>query len=60
MAAKKRGIKVLKFGGTSMGSADSMQKVMDVICAKDKDARTAAVVVSAMGGITDQLIAIAN
>ncbi|MDZ4227225.1 MAG: bifunctional aspartate kinase/homoserine dehydrogenase I [Patescibacteria group bacterium] len=60
MAAKKRGIKVLKFGGTSMGSADAMQKVIAAICAKHEDARVAAVVVSAMGGVTDQLIAIAN
>jgi len=62
MASK--GIKVLKFGGTSMGSADSMRKVVAIVrsasIASKKEPRAAAVVVSAMSGVTDQLIMVAK
>ena len=64
MASKNT--KVLKFGGTSMGSAVAMRKVIAII----KQSRSAAsarssgapraVVVSAMSGVTDQLIKIAT
>lgn len=52
------GVKVLKFGGTSMGSADAIKQVMAIVRRPQKDARIAAVVVSAMSGVTDQLIKI--
>ena len=39
MASKN--IKVLKFGGTSMGSAVAMRKVIDVVRKQQKDARPA-------------------
>ena len=55
-----KGVKVLKFGGTSMGSAESMRMVMDIIQKPSHDARVAAVVVSAMSGATNQLIKIAR
>ena len=46
-------MKVMKFGGTSVGSAASILKVKDIVEAvKDP----VIVVVSAMGGITDQLL----
>ncbi|MFN4284562.1 MAG: bifunctional aspartate kinase/homoserine dehydrogenase I [Lacibacter sp.] len=46
-------MKVLKFGGTSMGSAAAMRQVQQII-AQNKDPQI--VVVSAMSGTTDQLI----
>ena len=46
-------MKVLKFGGTSVGSVSSMQRVKNIIEANDDNI---IVVVSALGGITDLLI----
>ena len=43
----------MKFGGTSLGSAASILKVKEIVEAVDKPV---IVVVSAMGGITDQLL----
>lgn len=46
-------MKVLKFGGTSVGSAQNIVKTIDIINnSKDKQA----VVVSALGGITNKLV----
>jgi aspartate kinase len=53
-------IKVLKFGGTSMGSVDAIKHVIAIVRKPQKDARIAAVVVSAMNGVTNQLIEIAK
>lgn len=48
-------MQVLKFGGTSVGSADNIKKVIDIV--KDKLAKgKVMVVVSALGGTTDALI----
>ena len=44
---------VSKFGGTSVGSANNIKKVIQII--SDKNKKTA-VVVSAMSGITNLLI----
>ena len=51
----KKPLIVMKFGGTSVGNADRMQSVGEIIA---EHARTAevVVVVSAMGGVTDMLI----
>ena len=49
---------VHKFGGTSVGSADSMRKCIEIIRPKCKENRIA-MVVSAMGGkpkVTDLLL----
>ncbi len=46
-------MKVLKFGGTSVGSADSILKVKSIV---ESEQEQVIVVVSAVGGITDQLI----
>ena len=46
-------MKVLKFGGTSVGSADSILSVKKIVEAIDEPV---IVVVSALGGITDKLI----
>lgn len=47
---------VMKFGGTSMGSAERIQ-VAASICAKQKAQRPVVAVVSAMSGVTDLLLA---
>lgn len=46
-------MKVLKFGGTSVGSAESILNVKKIVEAIDEPA---IVIVSALGGITDKLI----
>ncbi|MDL2322506.1 bifunctional aspartate kinase/homoserine dehydrogenase I [Bacteroidales bacterium OttesenSCG-928-A17] len=46
-------MKVLKFGGSSVGSAESIQKVKQIVESADG---SVIVVVSALGGITDQLL----
>ncbi len=48
-------MKVLKFGGTSVGTIESFKQVLNIICEKH-DTDKIAVVVSAIGGITDKLI----
>lgn len=53
-------MKVLKFGGSSVGSPDSIRKVFQIIKSfKDKE-EDIAVVVSAMQGVTNQLIELGN
>lgn len=49
-------MKVLKFGGTSVGSADNIRRVGDIIAGYYHQNKSIAVVVSAMGGVTNQLI----
>ena len=46
-------MKVLKFGGTSVGSVDSIRQIQQIIAEQTDDC---IVVVSALGGITDQLL----
>ncbi|MBQ2342494.1 MAG: hypothetical protein II385_07600, partial [Bacteroidaceae bacterium] len=46
-------MKVLKFGGTSVGSVDSILNVKKIVEAQSE---SVIVVVSALGGITDKLI----
>ncbi len=48
--------KVLKFGGTSVGSAQMMMQVAEIACTQ----QATVVVLSAMSGTTDALIAISN
>lgn len=55
-----RETKVLKFGGTSMGSEKALGQVIHVIKHSQKSGRVAAVVVSAMSGTTDQLLEVAR
>ncbi len=49
-------MKILKFGGTSVGSPECIQKVIDIIGDDIKQKQKLAVVCSAFGGVTDQLI----
>ena len=53
-------MKVLKFGGTSVGSADRIIKVLDIISGYEKENKRIAVIFSAFGGVTDQLIEICS
>ncbi len=46
-------MKVLKFGGTSVGSAENIKRVKEILKNQDDDA---IVVVSALGGITDKVL----
>ncbi|MDD2797047.1 MAG: bifunctional aspartate kinase/homoserine dehydrogenase I [Bacteroidales bacterium] len=50
-------MKVLKFGGTSVGSAASIRNVKQIVESRQEPV---VVVVSALGGITDQLLKTAN
>lgn len=50
-------MKVLKFGGTSVGTVDSLNNVKKIV---ESLSEPAVVVVSALGGLTDRLIATAR
>ncbi len=50
-------MKVLKFGGTSVGSAGNIQKVKEILLSQNDDM---IVVVSALGGITDKILSAAK
>jgi aspartate kinase len=50
---------ILKFGGASVASAEQFSKVADIILHKSQQNRVV-VVVSAMGGTTDQLLSLAR
>ena len=49
-------MKVLKFGGTSVGSAKSISKVLNVLSSYSKKGIQFTSVFSAVGGITNKLI----
>ena len=51
-------MQVLKFGGTSVGSVESIKQVIAIIDKHRQDGNQIAVVFSAMGGVTNQLIEI--
>src|SRR3989338_7176188 len=53
-------IKILKFGGASMSTPETIRRVVNIVRKSRKDSRVPAVVVSAMRGVTDQLIHIAE
>jgi len=56
----KTNMKLLKFGGTSVGSAESIKTVAEIVATYHREQIKCAVVVSAMSGITDKLIAISE
>ena len=51
---------IMKFGGAAVETPAHFSKIADIIVAKAKEYRQVAVVVSAMGDMTDQLIALAK
>ncbi len=51
--------KVLKFGGSSVANSNNIKKVIDIILESQKESNCV-IVVSALGGITDELIKLAT
>ncbi len=49
-------MKVLKFGGTSCGTVNSIQAVLEIIKGKQAQEKGVAAVFSAMGGVTNKLL----
>ena len=49
-------MKVLKFGGTSVGTLESIDQVVSIIQHNVSSGQKIAVVYSAMGGVTNRLI----
>src|SRR5262245_11992915 len=62
MEALDQAVTVLKFGGTSVGSGERIRKVVQIVANTLKQPGEAfpVVVVSAMSGVTDQLLRIAR
>lgn len=54
------GTLVMKFGGASVATSEHFSRIADIIIQRLKDNNRIAVVVSAMGNTTDQLIALAK
>ena len=52
-------MQVLKFGGSSVGSAEAINQMVTIVSARLKQDKTI-VVVSAMSGVTDQLLMLAQ
>jgi aspartate kinase len=55
----KRPLRVMKFGGTSVGDASCIAKVAEIIAAASRESELA-VVVSAMSGVTNKLVEAAS
>ncbi|HEY8927825.1 MAG TPA: bifunctional aspartate kinase/homoserine dehydrogenase I [Mucilaginibacter sp.] len=53
-------MKVLKFGGTSVGSVQSIQTLLDIVKAEVEKGEKPVVVLSAMSGVTNLLISMAE
>jgi bifunctional aspartokinase / homoserine dehydrogenase 1 len=52
--------KILKFGGTSVGSVDAIKQLVEIVSNDIAETKKVAVVVSAFSKVTDQLIEISN
>ena len=50
-------MKILKFGGTSVGSADNIKRIGEIVLSQQEKI---IVVVSALGGVTDMLVGLAH
>jgi aspartokinase/homoserine dehydrogenase 1 len=55
----KKPLQIMKFGGTSVGDASCIGRVIEIVRSGSEDAEIV-VVVSAMSGVTNQLVAAAN
>lgn len=53
-------MKILKFGGTSVGSASSIQTLLQILKAEHSQGNRPVVVLSAMGGVTNLLVEMAE
>lgn len=47
---------IMKFGGTSVGSVEAIQQVIEIARTAKSDWRNVAIIVSAMSGVTDKLL----
>ncbi len=52
--------RVLKFGGTSVGSVEAIQIIAEILKERQAQGQSVAIVVSALSGVTNQLIAISH
>ncbi len=59
-SSDKHNTLVMKFGGTSVGSADAMRQVVSIISNERIKWKNIAVVTSALNGVTDQLLSMAD
>jgi aspartate kinase len=55
----KKPLRVMKFGGTSVGDASAIQRVLEIVRTASQESDVV-VVVSAMAGVTNQLVAAAS
>ena len=53
-------MKILKFGGTSVGSAESLQRVLQIVKKQYKKDKQLIIVVSAFSGVTNQLLKLSD
>jgi aspartokinase/homoserine dehydrogenase 1 len=53
-------MKILKFGGSSVGNAERIKGVLEIIADYQKRGETISVVFSAFGGVTDKLITLSD
>jgi aspartokinase/homoserine dehydrogenase 1 len=58
-AKRKKPLRVMKFGGTSVGQAEAIERVVEIVGAAVRESAVV-VVVSAMSGVTNQLLAAAR
>jgi bifunctional aspartokinase / homoserine dehydrogenase 1 len=55
----RKPVRVMKFGGTSVGDASAIKKVVEIILSAARESHVV-VVVSAMSGVTNKLVAASN
>src|SRR5947209_20095174 len=55
----KKPLRVMKFGGTSVGDSSCIRRVVEIVRAASRES-SVVVVVSAMSGVTNKLIEAAN
>ena len=53
-------MKIVKFGGTSVGSPEAIGQIIGILNGKDRAGKVPVVVVSALSGVTDSLAAMAG
>lgn len=53
-------MRVLKFGGTSVGNAASIKRILDILKKQKEEGKKPIIVLSAMGGVTNKLTSLAE
>ena len=59
-AERHKPLYVMKFGGTSMGGAEQVTSIVDIISEHFKDGKSLVVVPSAMSGVTNLLVSVVD